>query len=98
MRPKFVHCADECIHFTRPVNRRRRETQSLCSAWNSREIDRLNVNPELVEKHIAELFRVHRIANDDRHDMASVIDDRQAQTFQAKLQNLGLLMRSFSLS
>ena len=31
-----------------------------------------------------------RVTHDDRHDMAAVVDQRQAQTLQARLENLRL--------
>ena len=85
MAPKCVHRGHKLIHFIGSVNGRWSETQTLCAAGYGREINGLNIDAIAVQKHIAQLFRVDRISDDDGHDMRSVIDKWKAQTFQTGL-------------
>ena len=90
--PKRVHRLHKPVHLLGPVDRRGGEAQPLGAARHGREVDRLHVDPVTVQQHVAQLLGVNRIADDDRHDMAAVVDDRQAHAFEAELERLGLFL------
>ena len=72
------------------MHRRRGKAQALGAARDGRIVDRLYINAVGIQQHVAQLLGVNRIADDDRHDMAAVVDQRQAQPFQAGLEDLRL--------
>ena len=75
MRQQSIHRLDELIDFLRTVNRRRRKAQALGSAWDRREIDRLNMDAMIFQEHVAQLLGMHRITDNYRDNVAAVIDD-----------------------
>ena len=95
MRPKFIHSAYQSINFFGPVNRRRCEPQPLSSTRHRREVDWLHVNTELIQQHVGQLLGVYRIADNHRHNVAAMVYDGQAQTFEPQLQDLGLCLVLF---
>ena len=69
------------------MDRRRRESQALRSARNRWEVDRLHVDSVILKEHIAKFLGMHRVANDHRYDMRTVINQRQTQSLQARFQD-----------
>ena len=78
---------------------RRRDAQALLSDRHRRVVNRLYVDPMLVEQHIARALRQLRIPHQDRHDVRRVGYDRQPARGERRFQStcMQLLQRAVAL-
>ena len=90
MGPKRVHRLDQVLHVILAMHRRGSEAQSFRASWHGRVVDGLNVDPVIFEQHVGKKLGMHGIPDDDWHDMAAMIDERQAKRPEPRLQDTGL--------
>src|SRR3546814_8592192 len=59
------------------VGRTRRESKSLGAARHCRIVDRLDIGPVFGKQDVADMFRLHRIADQERDDMGTRRHNRE---------------------
>src|SRR5260221_13172369 len=60
------------------VMRRRGNPQPLGASRHRRIVDRLDINAIAIDQCVADLLAQHRITNHDRHDVAGIVEMRDA--------------------
>jgi len=69
-----------------------RKAQPLRAAWHRWEVDRLHINPVILQQHIGDHFAFYRVADMNRNDVAAMVNQRQAQPAQPHLKGLCALL------
>jgi hypothetical protein len=69
---------DKIVDIRVAVERGRCEAQPLGTTWHRGIVDRLDIDEEAIEQPITDLFTQHRIAHENRNNMARVVQMRNS--------------------